>query len=46
MSEDCKCFLSCELKMVLNGNRVGMIGEFVVSKRIKHYNRMCQVHSE
>lgn len=44
MSEYCKCFLSCELEMVPNGNAVGCIGVYRVKEFKRHYNRMCEMH--
>ena len=43
--EDCKCFLSVDLKMVPNGNKVGDIGTMVVEKVNRHNNSMCKVHN-
>ena len=43
--QDCKCFLSVDLKMIPTGNKVGDIGRMVVDKVNRHKNRMCPVHS-
>ena len=45
IEKDCKCFLSVELKMVPNGNKVGDIGTMVVDKVNRHKSRLCSVHS-
>jgi hypothetical protein len=42
--DDCKCFLSVDLKTVPNGNKVGDIGTMVVEKVNRHVNRMCPIH--
>ncbi len=42
--QDCKCFLSVDMKTVPNGNKVGDIGVNVVEKVNRHVNRMCPVH--
>jgi len=42
--DDCKCFLSVDLKMIPSGNKVGDIGVNVVEKVNRHVNRMCPVH--
>ena len=45
MTEDnCKCFLSVDLKMVPNGNAVGDIGTMVVDKVNRHTSKLCSVH--
>ena len=44
IEENCKCFLSVEMKTVPNGNKVGDIGVNIVEKVNKHVNRMCPVH--
>lgn len=43
--DNCKCFLSVDLKMIPNGNAVGDIGTMVVDKVNRHKNSMCSVHS-
>ncbi len=45
MCQDCKCFLSVDMKMIPTGNKVGDIGVNVVEKVNRHVNRMCPVHS-
>ena len=42
--DNCKCFLSVDLKMIPNGNKVGDIGTMVVDKVNRHKNSMCSVH--
>ena len=43
--DNCKCFLSVDMKTVPNGNKVGDIGVNVVDKVNRHVNRMCPVHN-